>query len=113
MRLIVSIILLLSNSLFAQGIDERPAYLNPDLSIEARVDDLVSRMTLEEKVSQMVNSAKAIPRLQIPEYNWWSECLHGVARSGSATVFSAGNRACGHMEYRSDASSCPEYRKTC
>jgi beta-glucosidase len=87
MRLIASILLLFCNTLSAQGINERPAYLNPDLPIEARVNDLVSRMTLEEKVSQMVNNAKAIPRLQIPEYNWWNECLHGVARSGNATVF--------------------------
>jgi hypothetical protein len=61
MRLLVSTILLLCNSLFAQRIDERVAYLNPDLSIEGRADDLASRMTLEEKVSQMVNGAKAVP----------------------------------------------------
>ncbi len=64
-----------------------PDYLNPELSIEKRVDDLVSRMTLEEKVSQMLDQAVAIPRLNIPEYNWWNECLHGVARAGEATVF--------------------------
>lgn len=62
-------------------------YLNPDLSIEERVDDLVSRMTLEEKINQMVNDAPAIERLGIPQYNWWSEGLHGVARAGLATVF--------------------------
>jgi beta-glucosidase len=56
-------------------------------SIEQRVDDLVSRMTLEEKVSQMAHSAPAIPRLGIPAYNWWSEGLHGAAREGYATVF--------------------------
>ena len=66
---------------------ETPAYTNPELPLETRVDDLVSRMTLEEKVSQMLNEAKAIPRLKIPEYNWWNECLHGVARAGRATVF--------------------------
>jgi len=54
---------------------------------EARVRDLVGRMTLEEKVSQMQDVAPAIPRLGIPEYNWWNEALHGVARSGTATVF--------------------------
>ncbi|HPG39135.1 MAG TPA: glycoside hydrolase family 3 C-terminal domain-containing protein [bacterium] len=64
-----------------------PAYKNPTLSVEERVDDLVSRMTLEQKVSQMVNAAPAIDTLDIPEYNWWNECLHGVARSGKATVF--------------------------
>ena len=44
-------------------------------------------MTLEEKISQMVNDAVAIPRLGIPEYNWWNECLHGLARAVKATVF--------------------------
>ncbi|WP_446745580.1 glycoside hydrolase family 3 C-terminal domain-containing protein [Silvibacterium acidisoli] len=52
-----------------------------------RVDDLVSRMTLEEKVSQMDNGAEAIPRLGVPAYDWWNEGLHGIARSGYATVF--------------------------
>ena len=54
---------------------------------EKRVADLVSKMTLEEKVSQMQNDASAIPRLNVPAYNWWSEGLHGIARSGYATVF--------------------------
>lgn len=62
-------------------------FRNPALPIEQRVNDLVGRMTLEEKVSQMVHTAAAIPRLGIPEYNWWSEGLHGVAREGYATVF--------------------------
>ncbi len=57
------------------------------LSFEKRADDLVGRLTLEEKVSQMIDQAKPIPRLGIPEYNWWNECLHGVARAGLATVF--------------------------
>lgn len=55
--------------------------------IEKRVDELISRMTLEEKISQMVFDAPAIERLGIPPYNWWNECLHGVARAGLATVF--------------------------
>ena len=54
---------------------------------EQRAASLVAKMTLEEKVSQMQNHAAAIPRLDIPEYDWWSEGLHGVARSGYATVF--------------------------
>jgi beta-glucosidase len=62
-------------------------YRNPALPLEQRVTDLVSRMTLEEKISQMVHTAAAIPRLGIPEYNWWSEGLHGAAREGYATVF--------------------------
>lgn len=56
-------------------------FQNPSLSFEARVNDLVSRLTLEEKVSQMLNSAPAIPRLGIPAYDWWNEVLHGVART--------------------------------
>ena len=73
--------------LYAQVEESKPDYLNNELSIQRRVDDLLSRMTLEEKASQMINSAKAIPRLQIPEYDWWNEGLHGVARAGVATVF--------------------------
>ena len=64
-----------------------PIYMNPQLPIEARVNDLISRMTPEEKASQLVNQARAIPRLGVPAYNWWSEALHGVARNGIATVF--------------------------
>jgi len=64
-----------------------PIYMNPLLPIEARVNDLISRMTPEEKASQLVNQARAIPRLGVPAYNWWSEALHGVARNGIATVF--------------------------
>ncbi|MDE2630885.1 MAG: hypothetical protein KGM97_07840, partial [Alphaproteobacteria bacterium] len=64
-----------------------PIYSNPQAPIDARVDDLISRMTLEEKASQLVNQARAIPRLGIPAYNWWNEALHGVARAGIATVF--------------------------
>src|SRR6266700_2699821 len=64
-----------------------PDYQNPDLPLERRVHDLVSRMTLEERVSQMQDVAPAIERLGIPAYNWWNEALHGVARSGLATSF--------------------------
>ena len=62
-------------------------YRNTSLPFEQRAADLVSRMTLEEKVSQMKDVAPAIERLGIPAYNWWNEALHGVARSGLATVF--------------------------
>ena len=60
---------------------------NQSLPIEERVSDLVNRMTLKEKISQMRYDAPAIERLNVPEYNWWNECLHGVARAGEATVF--------------------------
>ncbi|MGM0621089.1 MAG: glycoside hydrolase family 3 N-terminal domain-containing protein, partial [Bacteroidota bacterium] len=62
-------------------------YLNPNLPVDERVDILVSQMTVEEKIDQMVYTAPAIPRLGVPEYNWWNESLHGVARAGYATVF--------------------------
>jgi beta-glucosidase len=62
-------------------------YLNTALPLETRVQDLVSRLTLEEKIMQLNYNSPAIPRLHIPAYNWWSEALHGVGRSGPATVF--------------------------
>ncbi|MGD0797431.1 MAG: hypothetical protein ABR910_06875, partial [Acidobacteriaceae bacterium] len=64
-----------------------PPYMNPALPLDQRVDDLIGRMTLEEKVAQMQNSAPAIPRLGIPKYDWWNEGLHGVAFAGTATSF--------------------------
>ncbi len=81
------IIVLLSLSLFAQTHSSVPKYKNHRLPIKDRVNDLVSRLTLEEKISQMTDIAIAIPRLDIPAYNWWNESLHGVARAGIATVF--------------------------
>jgi beta-glucosidase len=62
-------------------------FRNPSLPIAERVDDLVSRMTLQEKVSQMRDHATAIPRLGVPKYDWWNEGLHGVAFAGYATNF--------------------------
>lgn len=64
-----------------------PTYLDPTQPLQTRVDDLVRRMTLPEKISQMQDVAPAIERLQVPAYNWWNEGLHGVARAGYATVF--------------------------
>ncbi len=60
-----------------------PAYLNTSLPAEQRAADLVHRLTIEEKVTQLTNQSRAIPRLNIPAYNWWSEALHGVANSGT------------------------------
>ena len=62
-------------------------YRNPDLSPSERAWDLLKRMTLEEKISQMKNGSPAIERLGIPAYNWWNGALHGVARAGVATMF--------------------------
>ncbi len=62
-------------------------FMNPSLPVAARVEDLLSRLTAEEKVGLMMNNSSAVPRLGIPAYEWWNEALHGVARSGMATVF--------------------------
>jgi beta-glucosidase len=82
---------LVAAALSVRSIAEPPAptppYLDLDRPFEARAADLVSRMTVEEKVSQLTNQAAAIPRLGVPAYEWWNECLHGVARAGVATVF--------------------------
>ncbi|HEX2584602.1 MAG TPA: glycoside hydrolase family 3 C-terminal domain-containing protein [Steroidobacteraceae bacterium] len=77
--------LIISN--MAAAAEATPPYLDLNRSFEDRAADLVSRMTLEEKVLQMGNAAPAIPRLGVPEYEWWNEALHGVARAGKATVF--------------------------
>ncbi len=81
-----------ANGTFSGWIDfnkngKMDVYEDPSQNVDKRVNDLVSRMTFEEKLSQMQNGSKAIPRLGIPKYNWWSECLHGVAANGIATVF--------------------------
>src|SRR5437762_8907348 len=61
-------------------------FMNTKLSPGERAADLVHRMTLEEKASQLVNQARAIPRLGVPAYDWWSEALHGVARDGTTEI---------------------------
>ena len=62
-------------------------YQNPNLSAEARAEDLISRLTLEEKTKLMMDTSPAIARLGIPQFQWWNEALHGVGRNGFATVF--------------------------
>ena len=71
----------------AQESAAAPAYRNTALTPEQRARDLIARMTLEEKALQLGHAAPAIPRLGVPEYNWWNEGLHGVARAGVATVY--------------------------
>jgi len=70
----------------AQELEESD-HFNVNLDFETRTSILLSKMTLKEKISQLGNNAPAIPRLGVLEYNWWNECLHGVARAGTATVF--------------------------
>ncbi len=79
---VLSLLLLLSA---AYGFTQ--PYLDTNLPIEERVNDLVSRLTLEEKAAQMLMNTPAIPRLDIPPYDYWNEALHGVGRSGKATIF--------------------------
>ena len=69
-----------------KGLEESD-HFNLNLDFETRTSILLSKMTLKEKISQLGNNAPAIPRLGVLEYNWWNECLHGVARAGTATVF--------------------------
>lgn len=74
-------------ALGAKASAEQPVYKDLTRSFEERAADLVSRMTLEEKIAQLGNNAPAIPRLDVPAYEWWNEALHGVARAGAATSF--------------------------
>lgn len=68
------------------GAQQPEVWKDPGVAMEKRAADLLSRLTLEEKISQMMNDSPAIARLGIPAYNWWNESLHGVARAGLATA---------------------------
>jgi len=87
--LVVVILICLCSLAFGQAQPSASAdpYKDPSLPVERRIDDLISRMTLEEKASQLGHTSAAVPRLGVPAYNWWNEGLHGVARAGYATVF--------------------------
>jgi beta-glucosidase len=83
LRFLIAIVAFLTASgLYAQDA-EQPAYLNTSLLPQQRAEDLVRRLTVEEKVTQLVNQSRAIPRLKVPAYDWWSEALHGVAANGT------------------------------
>lgn len=89
-KLIVILLLLSILPCKSQTLDKKQQdfpFYNPSLSIEQRVTDLISRLTLEEKANQMLHNTDAIERLGILPYNYWNEALHGVGRSGNATVF--------------------------
>ena len=83
----IRVVALLAAAVAGSAAAQTPAWQDLSLPFERRAADLVGRMTLEEKIFQMMDRAPAIDRLGIPEYNWWNEGLHGVARSGLATVF--------------------------
>ncbi|MCD6118084.1 glycoside hydrolase family 3 C-terminal domain-containing protein [bacterium] len=89
MKILIKLIsLIILMPMFSTAQEKVPVYQNLELSFEERAQDLVSRMTLEEKISQLLHDAKAVDRLGIPAYNWMNECLHGVANmEGYATVF--------------------------
>jgi beta-glucosidase len=87
MRLVAGAALVFGAALACAQDTSKPAYLNTNLPAEQRAADLVSKMTLEEKASQLVNQARAIPRLGVPAYDWWSEALHGVANTVGVTSF--------------------------
>ena len=72
---------------FCIGCNNQPAYKNTNLSPEKRAESLLKELTLEEKVSLMMDASQPIERLGIKKYNWWNEALHGIARNGLATVF--------------------------
>jgi len=87
LRLLALLAVLSSVACLSAQNAQNPDYLNTTLSPEKRAADLVHRMTVEEKVSQLVNQSRAVPRLNIPDYDWWSEALHGVANNGGITTF--------------------------
>jgi len=82
---------------------QAPLYKNPNAPLDKRVEDLLSKMTLEEKISQLTSDSPAIARLDIPQYNWWNECLHGVARGAGHRV-SGNDRDGGNLGHEFDPS---------
>ncbi len=84
---IALLVFIMPSIMISQQKEPDYSFLDHTLDFDERVDILVAQMTVEEKISQLTNDADAIPRLKIPEYNWWNESLHGVARAGYATVF--------------------------
>ncbi|PWJ37927.1 glycoside hydrolase family 3 C-terminal domain-containing protein [Sediminitomix flava] len=83
-------ITLLISFFSVQSQDVDLSYFDHTIPLDDRVELLVSQMTIDEKIAQLGNAAPAIPRLNVPEYNWWNEALHGVARNGKATIFPQG-----------------------
>ena len=86
-RVLIATVAFLSVSTVSAQNAQQPAYQNTALSPQQRAEDIVHRMTVQEKVTQLVNQSRAIQRLNIPDYDWWSEASHGIARNGT-TEFS-------------------------
>ncbi|ANI88786.1 glycosyl hydrolase [Arachidicoccus ginsenosidimutans] len=80
-------IIFVSCSFIATHFVQAQIFRDPSKPLNARVNDFISRLTPDEKIDQLMNATPAIPRLNVPSYNWWNEALHGVARSGMMTVF--------------------------
>jgi len=85
---ILALAFLTGTSLFSKAQTQNDlSWYDYNLPMEERIESLVSSMTLDEKISQLVDESEEISRLEIPRYGWWNECLHGVGRTGRATVF--------------------------
>jgi hypothetical protein len=82
------LLILLALVLYASVLraQDTPVFRDPAAPLDARIKDLIGRMTLQEKIDQLSSTAPAIPRLEVPAYDWWNEALHGVARAGRATI---------------------------
>ena len=87
MKRIATVLALSAMAFIWANAQELLPYQDRSLTPEQRADDLISRLTIEEKTSLLMNSSQPVPRLGIKGYNWWNEALHGVARNGSATMF--------------------------
>ncbi|TRX62224.1 glycoside hydrolase family 3 protein [Fulvivirga sp. M361] len=86
MKIWVVLLTIVTGSLNAQA-PNKAVWFDESLTFEARAEALINAMTLDEKITQAIDGSQPIPRLGVPEYNWWNESLHGVARNGRATVF--------------------------
>lgn len=82
----MSLLISTASALSAQTAGTDP-FRNTKLPVGQRIENLLSLLTVDEKIGMMMDNSKAVPRLCIPAYGWWNEALHGVARAGTATVF--------------------------